>query len=682
MLDIAIDIGGTFTDIACLENGKMLYGLKVPSTPKSPVTGAIRGVEKILQTRGRHYNEVTEVLHGSTVATNALIEQKGARLGILMTRGFEDVLEIGRQLRTALYDLSIGVQTPVFLASRRMRMGITERIAANGEIVTELDEAQVRSTVALLKERYGIDAIAVCYLFSFINPSHEIRTREIIQEIYPEIKVSLSSDLSPVFREYERLCVTAFDAYVRPIVDAYVEQFERSLQDRGIKGHIYIMQSSGGLATARAAAGRPVNMILSGPTGGVMGGKFIGELAGFRNIVTIDMGGTSFDVTLVREGNPIISREGKVCGYPLRVPMVDVNTIGAGGGSIAWLDAAGGLHVGPQSAGAEPGPACYGLGGEEPTATDASIVLGYLNAEHFTGGEVPLYKDAAVKAIDKIAGRLGMDTASTAFGIHTILNSKMADEIRLVSIRRGYDPRDFVMVAFGGAGPVHAGILARTLNIKTVVVPELPGVLSAFGLLVADVESEQSQTLLMRLDEFDFEKANHLLEELDRLGREEMERDDIPFDQVKILRFADMRYTGQSFELEVPIPDKIDAQNIGKIEQDFADINLQVYGQTKGGVPVEVVNLRCIYTHTMAKPQLVSAQRTGTVEEALKGKREAYFGDGYSGTPIYDRTGLPVGGSLQGPAIIEQADTTTVIYPGQSCYVDNFNNIVINAIGD
>jgi N-methylhydantoinase A len=471
MIDIAIDIGGTFTDIACLIDGKRLHSLKVSSTPKNLISGVRRGIEKILENTGHNFKEIREVLHGTTVATNAIIERKGAKLGILMSKGFEDVLEIGKQQRAALYDLSIDVQTPVFLSPKRRRMGITERIAANGKVVTELNEDEVSRAVAILIQKYGVEAIAVCYLFSFLNPIHEIRTKEIIQKKYPGIEVSLSSELSPIFREYERLCVTAFDAYIRPIVDTYVKQFEESLEKMGIEGYTFIIQSSGGLATSRSAAEKPVNMILSGPAGGVMGGKFAGELANFKNLITIDMGGTSFDVALVRESKPIISREGKVCGYPLRVPMVEVNTIGAGGGSIAWLDAGGGLHVGPQSAGAEPGPACYGLGGEDATDTDASVVLGYLNPDYFAGGEIPLDKSAATKAIERIAKRLGMDVSSCAFGIHRILNSKMADEIRLVTIRRGYDPRDFAIVALGGAGPVHAGVLAQSLDIPTVIVP-------------------------------------------------------------------------------------------------------------------------------------------------------------------------------------------------------------------
>jgi N-methylhydantoinase A len=681
VIDIAIDIGGTFTDIACLVDGKRLYGLKVSSTPKNLITGVRRGIEKILKNTGCSIRETREVLHGTTVATNAIIEHKGAKLGILMTKGFEDVLEIGKQQRASLYDLSIDLQTPVFLASKRKRMGITGRIAADGKVVTELNEDEVRSAVATLKEKYGVGAIAVCYLFSFLNPAHEIRTKEIIRERYPEIEVSLSSELSPIFREYERLCVTAFDAYIRPIVDIYVEQLEDILGKMGIEGYAFIIQSSGGLATARAAAEKPVNMILSGPAGGVMGGKFAGELANFKNLITVDMGGTSFDVSLVRESNPIISREGKVCGFPLRIPMVDVNTIGAGGGSIAWLDAGGGLHVGPQSAGAEPGPACYGLGGNDATDTDASVVLGYLNPDYFAGGEIPLDKSAAIKAIERVSKQLGMDVSSCAFGIHKILNSKMADEIRLVTIRRGYDPRDFAIVALGGAGPVHAGILAQSLDVPTVIVPEIPGVLSAFGLLVADLESEQSQTLLMRFDEFDFEKVNHLFVELDRSGKEEMERDRIPFDKVRVLRFADMRYVGQSFELEVPLPDKINWQSIGKIEQDYLEVNRRVYGEIKAGVPIEFVNFRCKYIYAMPKPRVISTLKTGTIEEALKGRREAYFGNGYVGTPIYDRTRLPVGGKIEGPAVIEQADTTTVIYPKQNCYVDHSGNIIINALG-
>lgn len=681
MIDIAIDIGGTFTDVVCMKDGERLYTLKIPSTPKNPVVGARRGIERILEKTGSSVDEVRKVLHGTTVATNAIIERKGAKLGILMTKGFEDVLEIGRQQRAALYDLTIDVQTPVFLAPKRRRMGITERIAADGHVVTELDEDEVQSAVATLRDKYGVEAIAVCYLFSFMNPVHEIRTREIIQRKYPGIRVSLSSELNPILREYERLCINAFDAYIRPIVDTYIEEHETGLEEMGIKGRAYIIQSSGGLTTAKIAAEKPVNMILSGPAGGVIGGKCIGELANFQNVITIDMGGTSFDVALVREGKPLISREGKVCGYPLRTPMVDVNTIGAGGGSIVWLDAAGGLHVGPQSAGSEPGPACYRLGGEQPTATDASLILGYLNPDYFADGDIPLDKRAAVKAMEKIAQKLGMDVASTAYGVHKILNSKMADEIRLITIRRGYDPRNFALVAMGGAGPVHAGVLARSLDIPTVIVPEVPGVLSAFGLLTANLECEKSKTLPMRLDKFDFERANSLLVELDRLGKEEMERFGVPFDQVSVSRFADMRYVGQSFELEVPIPEKIDPEKIGKIEQDFAGANKRTYGQVKAGVPIELINFRTVYIYPMERPRLKAIAKGGSMKEALKGRRDAHFGDGYVSTPIYDRAKLPTGGRTEGPAIVEQADTTTVIYPNQSCYIDDFNNIIINALG-
>ena len=683
MIDIAIDIGGTFTDVACLENGSRLFCCKIPSTPKNPVIAVRKGINKILQSTEGNFADIRQILHGTTVATNAVIERKGAKLGILTTKGFEDVLEIGRQQRSSLYDLSIDVQTPVFLAPRRMRVGITERIGPNGEVITELNENEVVNAVKALKNKYAVESLAVCYLFSFVNPAHELRTRKLVKKHFPDIEISLSSELSPMFREYERLCVTAFDAYVRNIVSRYIMRLEENLNEEEDNKNIktYIMKSSGGLNTSRAVAQRPVNILLSGPSGGVLGGKYAGELAKFKNIISIDMGGTSFDVALVKDGNLIISREGKICDFPLRVPMIDLNTIGAGGGSIAWVDSVGGLHVGPQSAGSEPGPACYGVGGEEATSTDASLVLGYINPDYFAGGDFRLYADKATRAIDKIAKKLKMEVASTAFGIHRILNSRMADEIRLVSIRRGYDPREFAIVALGGAGPVHAGALAKMQEIPKVIVPERPGVQSAFGLHLADVEYEQAMTLIMRLDELDFKKLNQLLVDLDKSAEAEMKKDDISFNRVKISRFADLRYLGQSFELEVPIPEKMDEHNIGQVEAEFAKINERIYGHVKSGVPIEFTNFRTVYAYDMPKPQRSSGGKSTSDHKGAKNTRNAYFNDRYVSTPIYERIDLPIGFAMDGPAIVEQSDTTTVIYPGQKFSVDQFDNIIIEAIG-
>src|SRR5919202_2921166 len=424
-----------------------------------------------------------------------------------------------------MYDVFLDPETPSFLAPRRQRVGIRERLDAEGNVLQPLDEPQVVQAVATLRRLYGVQSLAVCYLFSFVNPVHEQRTRALIAEHFPDLTVSLSSEIDPVFREYERVCVTAFDAYVRPTVAVYMQRLGEALSAMGITATLQVMQSRGGLTSVQTATERPVTMLLSGPASGVIGGRFAGEQSHLRDLITLDIGGTSCDVALVRKGKPLISREGRIARYPLRVPMVDVSTVGAGGGSLAWLDSSGGLRVGPQSAGADPGPACYSRGGTVPTITDASVVLGYLNPHYFAGGDLTLRVEQAHQVIGNMATRLHMTPEALAAGMHRIINARMADEIRLVSVRRGYDPRQFALVLLGGAGPVHGGRLAAMLSIPTTVVPTAPGVLSAFGLLVANIEHDQSRTFAVKADEADVERIVQILAELDLLGQEKMQRD-------------------------------------------------------------------------------------------------------------------------------------------------------------
>src|SRR5919197_423064 len=512
MLEIAIDIGGTFTDIVCLQDQQRLCLAKVPTTPHDLVQGVQQGVARVLALAGQPATAVERFIHSTTIATNAILEQKGAITGVLMTAGFEDVLEIGRQKRSQMYDLFLDPETPSFLASRWQCAGIRERLVSEGTALQN----------------------------------------------FPDLTVSLSSEIDPVFREYERVCVTAFDAYVRPIVAIYMQRLAEALSAMGIRATLQVMQSRGGLTSGQTATERPVTMLLSGPAAGVIGGRFAGEQSQLRNLITLDMGGTSCDVALVREGKPLLSREGRIARYPLRVPMVDVSTVGAGGGSLAWLDSSGGLHVGPQSAGADPGPACYGRGGTVPTITDASVVLGYLNPHYFAGGDLTLQVDQAYQVVRDMAMRLHMTPETLAAGMHRILNAGMADEIRLVSVRRGYDPRQFALVPLGGAGPVHAGRLAAMLSIPTTVVPAAPGVLSAFGLLVANIEHDQSRTFAVKAAEADVERMVQVLAELDLLGQEKMQRDHVPPELVHVNHAADLRYVGQSYELEVPLPEVLD----------------------------------------------------------------------------------------------------------------------------
>src|SRR4029450_3908840 len=569
--------------------------------------------------------------------------------------------------------------TPSFLAPGRQRVGIRERLDAQGNILQPLDEPQVIQAVATLQQLYGVQPVAVCYLFSFINPAHELRTRELIVKNSPDLTVSLSSEVHPVSREYERVCVPAFDAYVRPTVAVYMQRLAEALSAMGIRATLQVMQSRGGLTSVQTAMDRPVTMLLSGPASGVIGGRFAGEQSHLRDLITLDIGGTSCDVALIREGKPLLSREGRIARYPLRVPMVDVSTVGAGGGSFAWLDRSGGLHVGPQSAGADPGPACYGRGGTVPTVTDASVVLGYLNPHYFAGGDLTLQVDKAYQVVRDMAARLHMTSEALAAGMHHILNACMVDEIRLVSVRRGYDPRQFALVPLGGAGPVHGGRLAAMLSIPTTVVPAAPGVLSAFGLLVANIEHDQSRTFVVKADEVDVERIIQVLAELDLLGQEKMHRDHVPPQLVHVNHAADLRYVGQSYELEVPLPGGLDATCRAQAVAAFDAAHRQVYGHNRPTHPVEFVNLRSVHSALLPRPQLTMPAPRGSLETACQGMRPAYFDEyqAYRDTPIYQRDLLPLGAQFDGPAIIEQPDTTTVVYPGFTCRVDDVGNLLL-----
>ena len=675
-IQIGVDIGGTFTDIVALDSDGRLTLTKVPSTPKDLLEGIGAALERVLGLAGATPAAVERFIHGTTVATNAILEQKGAVTAVLATEGFEDVLELGRQKRARMYDLEMDVETPTFLAPRRRRVGIRERLDARGRVLTPLDEAQVRAEVGNLRAQ-GVQALAVCYLFSFVNPSHERRTREICREVAPELSVSLSSEVDPTFREYERTCVTAFDAYLGPVVKRYLAGLAETLGGLGVGAVPLIMRSRGGIVSAALAAEQPVTLFLSGPAGGVIGAKFAAERSGVSDFVSLDMGGTSNDVAVVRGGEPLIASEGWIGPYPVRTPMVDVSTIGAGGGSIAWIDAAGGLRVGPRSAGAEPGPACYGRGGDQATVTDASLVLGYLNPGRFAGGLMTLDIAAAERSLGAIGAKLGLDAVATAAGIHRVINARMADQIRLVTIKRGYDPRQFALVVLGGAGPVHGAALAEEMGMAEVIVPETPGVLAAFGLLSAAVEHHHQRTLQSPADAIDLTGVNRCLDELDAAGRARMQAEGVPADAVRVAYSADMRYLGQAYELEVSIDAPVAHERMPQILSAFHAVHERVYGYARVQQPVEFVNFRAVHTYPLPRPTLLPTARSGgTVEEARLENRRAWFTPGgFVTTPIYDRERLPLGATVTGPAIVEQEDTTTVIPPGHAAAVDPSGNL-------
>jgi N-methylhydantoinase A len=687
-LMIGVDIGGTFTDTVAYDAARrQLYAVKVPSTPADPVVGFAEGVRRVLRQAGIAAPGVERIIHGTTVGTNTLLERKGSRLGILMTEGFEDTLIIGRQKRTDMYDLFIDPETPLFLCPRRRIRGVPERLDAEGRVLRALDEDRLLAQVRELVERHGVDSLAVCYLFSFLNPAHERRTRDLVARHYPRVRVSLSCELDPRFREYERLCVTAFDAYIGPIMERYLTRLEGQVRDLGVGGRLQVMHSRGGITGTAMVLRGAVRTVLSGPAAGVIGGQYLGERGGARDLITLDIGGTSCDVALVQAGRPLLSTEGQLEKYPIRLPMVDVHSIGAGGGSIARVVEGGALRVGPASAGATPGPACYGQGGREPTVTDASLVLGYLNPAFFAGGELKLDPDLAHRAIrERVAGPLGLDVTRAAWGIHRIVNSNMAGALHLISVKRGYDPRQFALMAGGGGGPVHAGRLAEALNIARVLVPATPGLLSAFGLLVARVEHEHATTFKAVSGQVDPGALTAAYADLERQVRARMAEEGVPLDRVETRRYAELRYVGQSYELEVPVSGG--ALGPGEVEAAaaaFHAVHDRVYGHQEPTCPVEFVTLRVVESFPLPAIDLGAngSVPAGDLAGASKGVRPAYFNpdDGYVATPVYDRSRLGPGSRLTGPAIIEQADTTSLVYPGHACRVDPQGMLVMEIPG-
>jgi N-methylhydantoinase A len=675
---IGVDIGGTFTDVVLRRPGAPTRILKIPTTRRDPSVAVIEALAHMRHEWGIDPGEVGRFVHGTTVATNAVLERKGACVGLITTAGFRDVLEIGRQMRHQMYELALDPETPGFLAPGRFRREVPERVGPAGEVLKALDEEAVALAADELVAA-GARAIAVVFLFSFLNDAHETRAREIINAHHPDVFVSLSCEVDPAFREYERTVVTAFDAYVKPVVDRYLANLDAGLKRAAIPAPLQVMQSRGGVSGSATARLRPVRLFLSGPAAGVIGARSAGAAADLRNLITVDVGGTSCDIALIEDGAPALRSEGLIDGYPVRVGMVDVNSIGAGGGSIAWLDAGGGLRVGPRSAGSEPGPACYGLGGREPTVTDASVVLGYLDPDHFAGGRLKLSPELAVEAIERVVARpLGLSVDEAALGIHRILNAQMAEGIRLVSIRQGHDPRKFALVALGGGGALHACALAEELGVTRILVPRHPGVLSAAGLLAAPVEHEVSTALPRLVAGLDLGEVRGALHALDARCCSLMAQEKVAPAEVARRYFADICYVGQGYHLEVPFePDGSDP--FGALTAAFYAAHDRTYGYAPQA-PIRLVNLRAVHAADgWAGPEHVEpwqpAAREPLVRRAriLLPERQAAVDAG-----VYDRMALKVGDTFDGPAIVEQDDTTTLLTPGWRARVDALGNLVLD----
>ncbi len=676
MLSVAVDIGGTFTDVVSRdETGRLRY-FKVPTTRKDESLAVLQSIEQIVADWGVPASAIERFAHGTTVATNAVLERRGATIGLITTTGFRDVLEIGRQMRHQMYDLVLKQETPEFLAPGARRLEVDERIDAHGNVIVPIDEAGVRAAAKTLVEQ-GVEAIAICFLFSFVNPAHERRAREIIEAEYPDLFVAVSHEVDPAFREYERTVVTAFDAYVKPVIGRYLSRLEQGLTRSGVASPLQVMQSRGGLMASPIARRRPVRLFLSGPAAGVIGARIAGGTAGDTDLITVDIGGTSCDIALISKGKALVRADGLVDGYPIRVPMVDVNSIGSGGGSIAWLDAAGGLRVGPKSAGSEPGPACYGRGGKLPTVTDASVVLGYIDPAYFAGGTLTLDAGLAKQAIlEHVAGPLGMTLHEAALGIHRVLNAQMAEGIRMVSIRQGLDPREFALLPLGGGGALHATALASELAITRIVVPRYPGVLSAAGLLMAPVEHEVSAAFGRPIVDVDVDVIQQALAALDRQASALMDQEALGDAAITRQYFADVCYIGQAYTIEVPLQLE-SAAPLERLCGDFLELHARIYGHSTR-TPARIVNLRSVH-QAGGLDALDKKDDTSSAGEPRKGMRQILVSAAPEFVPaqVLDRAAMATGFSFRGPAVVEQSDTTTLVEPGWRGSVDGAGNLIL-----
>ena len=677
---VGVDIGGTFTDVFIRDAGRQEWVVrKVPSTPPAFAEGFLDGVSGALDQAGLLPEQVGRVMHGTTVATNCILTQSGARLGFVLTEGFRDILQVGIGWRPRMYDLDMDPVEPLFLAPRRRCLGVRERVNAKGEVITPLDEAHLLEVAAQLVEEEGAEVLVVCYLHAYANPDHERRSRDLLAERFPNLPVTLSSDVLPRPREYRRLVVSGFDGYVKPVVNNYLTSLMDRMRGAGIDAPLHVMQSHGGVSGVDNVIERPVGTVLSGLAAGVIGAANVGAAAGFGDLISLDMGGTSADVALIRDGRPLVTNEGGFEDYPLNIPMVDVRTIGAGGSSIAAVDAGGALRVGPDSAGADPGPACYGRGGERPTVTDASFVLGYLNPQTFAGG-INIDMDRAEAAITRqLAEPLGLSLVEAALGVHAIVNANMAAALRLVSIRRGFDPRDFTLLPFGGAGPLNGGMVAEACGIRRILVPPTPGVLSALGLMLAPTQHEAMASYEVEAGRAQSADIVRIFAELDVECRRRMQVDRVDPAETSAEYFAQMRYVGQSHQLEVPLGDGLDAGTIDQAQTTFHAQHEQTYNHSDEEALVEFVALRAVHQRPAPQTQLLAPSQGGSGKSPVPDSRPVCLSaaKGYQDTPVYQREALPVGFRFAGPAIVEQADTTTLIHPGQTASVDRFANMVI-----
>ena len=696
---VGTDIGGTFTDTISIDEKGRISMAKSSTTYKDLAIGVFNCLEEAADeykmTLGEYLGSIRFFVHGTTIATNTLLEQRGAKTGLITTKGFRDIIEMRRAHKPDLWNLRVKPMDPI--VPRYLRIGVTERIDKEGKVVTPLNEDEVREAVRLMKKE-GVESIAVCTLFSFLNDVHERRIKEIIKEEYPEVYVSISSEVLPQIREFERMSATVVNAYLQPIVDKYLLSLETKLKERGLKTAPFVMQSNGGIMAFSVARIKPIHIIESGPAAGVIGATYLGHIVNINDLISFDMGGTTAKAGLVRNGMPDITTEYEVGGevhtvtltkkggYPINIPVLDLSEVSGGGGSIAWIDQGGALKVGPKSAGSEPGPVSYGLGGTEPTVTDADLILGFLNKDFFLGGRMKLDYDLAYKVIkEKIADALGVDVVRAAFGIFEVVNMNMADVLRVVTIQKGYDPREFSMIAFGGGGGVHGAFLAQDLGIPKVIVPKTASAFSALGMVESFLKHDFVHTYQGILQEANLAELNKLFSKMEKDGYELLKKEGITEEEKRAVYSMDLRYIGQHHEVTVEIPaHELEKGDIAKIEELFHKRHEALYAYSEPGSPIEIINIRVTVIGELPRTKLPEEGLGDTdPSKGYVGTRDVIY-EGYKNpvsTSIYRGDLLSPGNELVGPAIIEETTTTIVIPPGCKAFVDKFRNVIITIGG-
>ena len=685
---VGVDVGGTFTDFVLVDEKRdLIFTGKRLTTPEDPSLAITDGLERLVSESGTSVPELDAVVHGTTLVANTIIERKGAKVGLITTKGFRDSLEMGREIRYDLYDLFF--EKPEPLAPRFLRQPVDERIDAKGYVLRPLDENTLGAAAEKLVAE-GVEAIAICFMHAYANDAHERQAKEILDAKYPDMPITTSTEVAPEIREYERANTACANAYVLPLMQRYLGDLSQKLSDQGLKQPLYLMQSGGGIASVTRGQAAPIHLIESGPAAGATAGAFYGRLTGTERVISFDMGGTTAKMCLIEEYEPEHAHEfeaGRVrrfkkgSGLPLKVPVIDLIEIGAGGGSLARVDNMGLLKVGPDSAGSEPGPVCYGLGGTQPAVTDADLLLGYLSPEYFLGGEMNLDLGLVKDAVEeKLANVTGLSVEEVAAGIHSIVNENMASATRMYIAEKGRDPRRYALVASGGAGPVHAYGMAKLLKISRVICPLGAGVLSALGFLVAAPGTDSVRSYVSRLENLDWDRLNRLFRDMEEEAMAQIVEAGADPATVTMRRRADMRYSGQGFEIDVPVPDgEMDGSAANVMRQSFLDKYQELFGRQIGDLPIEALTWRIFASGPTPNVELNFAGQQIDEEPSDKGERQVYFPEtGYATCKIYNRYALKPGDSFRGPAVIEERESTAVAGPDTTVSIDKYLNLVID----